>query len=45
LSVREILDQSPGIPTDKLQAVLRWMLDTGELNTDAIGRIILLASE
>ena len=45
LSIREILDQSPGIPTDKLQAVLRWMLDTGELNTDAIGRIILLASE
>lgn len=44
-SIREILDESISIPAEKLQAVLRWMLDTGELKTDAIGRIMLLSSE
>lgn len=42
LGAHEISGQLSGISSEKLQSVLRWMLDTGELKTDAIGRIMNL---
>lgn len=45
LSIAELAEKASSIPTEKLQAVLRWMLDTNELGSDAIGRIMLLDQE
>ena len=35
----ELSTHFPKISTDKLQAVVRWLLDNGELGTDALGRL------
>jgi ATP-dependent DNA helicase RecQ len=45
LHIQEIAEKTKNIPSDKLQAVLRWMIDTGELKTDAIGRFMFLQKE
>ncbi|MBL7923509.1 MAG: RecQ family ATP-dependent DNA helicase [Bacteroidia bacterium] len=41
LAPEQLAESLPGIPHDRLQAILKWLLDTGELGTDAIGHLYL----
>jgi ATP-dependent DNA helicase RecQ len=41
LEAEQLLNHAHGINSSDLQSVMRWMLDAGELGTDAMGRIYL----